>query len=41
MSPALPVDVVGLAFQDFEHNRGTLQVATEWELHPAIVTVLP
>jgi hypothetical protein len=41
LSPALPVDVVGLAFQDFEHNRGTLQVATEWELHPAIVTVLP
>jgi hypothetical protein len=38
---ALPVEVLGLAFQDFEHNRGTPQVATEWELHPAIVTVQP
>jgi hypothetical protein len=33
---ALPVDVVGMAFEDFEHNRGP--VATFWELHPAIVT---
>ncbi|HEU5402701.1 MAG TPA: hypothetical protein VFU86_15175, partial [Terriglobales bacterium] len=39
VTPALPADVVGLAFQDFEHNRGTKQVATTWELHPAIVTV--
>lgn len=36
---ALPVDVVGLAFEDFEHDRGP--VATLWELHPAIVTVQP
>lgn len=34
----LPVSVLGLAFQDFEHNRGSQFVATPWELHPAIVT---
>jgi hypothetical protein len=34
---ALPVDVVGMPFEDFEHDRGP--VATLWELHPAIVTV--
>jgi hypothetical protein len=34
---ALPVDVVGMAFEDFEHDRGP--VATLWELHPAIVTL--
>jgi hypothetical protein len=34
---ALPVDVVGMAFEDFEHNRGP--VATLWEIHPAIVTL--
>ena len=34
---ALAVDVVGMAFEDFEHNRGN--VATLWELHPAIVTL--
>ncbi len=39
VTPALPADVVGLAFQDFEHNRGTKYVATTWELHPAIVTL--
>jgi hypothetical protein len=39
VTPALPADVVGLAFQDFEHSRGTKYVATTWELHPAIVTV--
>jgi hypothetical protein len=39
VDPALPADVVGLAFQDFEHNRGTKFVATTWELHPAIVTL--
>jgi hypothetical protein len=38
---ALPVSVLGLAFQDFEHNRGTPQVASPWELHPAEVSVLP
>jgi hypothetical protein len=36
---ALPVDVLGMAFEDFDHNRGSLQVATIWELHPAIVTI--
>jgi hypothetical protein len=37
LSQALPVDVIGLAFEDFDHNRGA--VATLWELHPAIVTL--
>jgi hypothetical protein len=36
---ALPVAVLGMAFEDFEHNRGSAQVATLWELHPAIVTI--
>jgi len=34
---AMPGDVLGMAFEDFEHNRG--HVATLWELHPAIVTL--
>ncbi|HKV77931.1 MAG TPA: hypothetical protein VJP02_07325 [Candidatus Sulfotelmatobacter sp.] len=34
---ALPIDVVGMAFEDFEHDRGP--VATLWEIHPAIVTI--
>ena len=38
---ALPAEVVGMAFEDFEHNRGNGQVATLWELHPAIVNLLP
>ena len=37
----LAVDVVGMAFEDFEHDRGTTQVATLWELHPAIVNLHP
>jgi hypothetical protein len=37
---ALPVSVLGLAFRDFEHNRGSAEVGTPWELHPAEVTVL-
>jgi hypothetical protein len=36
---ALPADVLGLAFQDFNHPRGTSHVATVWELHPATVTL--
>src|SRR6266403_4970568 len=36
---ALPVDVLGMAFEDFDHSRGSAQVATIWELHPAIVTI--
>lgn len=35
----LLVDVLGVAFEDFEHNRGSAQVATVWELHPAVVTI--
>jgi hypothetical protein len=36
---ALPADIVGMAFEDFEHNRGSAQVTTLWELHPAIVNL--
>lgn len=36
---ALPVSVLGLAFRDFEHNRGSQEVGTPWEIHPAEVTV--
>src|SRR6266550_8124675 len=36
---ALPVDVLGMAFEDFDHNRGSVQVQPIWELHPAIVTI--
>jgi hypothetical protein len=35
----LAVTVQGLAFEDFEHTRGTALIATTWELHPAIVTL--
>jgi len=38
---ALPVQVLGMAFEDFDHNRGSAQVATIWELHPATVNLLP
>lgn len=37
---ALAVQVTGLAFEDFEHNRGSAQIATVWELHPAVVTLM-
>ena len=36
---ALPAEIVGMAFEDFDHNRGSAQVATIWELHPAVVTI--
>jgi len=38
----VPVSVLGLPFEDFEHpqQRGTPQVATLWEIHPAIITFL-
>ena len=43
---ALPADVTGLAFLDFDHEaiglgRGSAQVRTLWELHPAIVNIAP
>ena len=43
---ALPADVLGMAFEDFDHNavglqRGSPQVLTVWELHPATVNLLP
>ena len=37
----LPVEVLGMAFEDFDHSRGSAQVATIWELHPATVNLLP
>jgi len=42
----LPADVIGLAFLDFDHKaiglgRGSAQVKTLWELHPAIVNLAP
>jgi hypothetical protein len=36
---ALPVQVLGMAFEDFSHSQGSAHVATVWELHPAIVTI--
>ena len=39
LASAVPVDVLGTAFQDFNHPRGTAHVATVWELHPAVVTL--
>jgi hypothetical protein len=39
LSQPLPVSVIGLPFEDFEHNRGSAQVATVWEIHPAIATI--
>ncbi|MDP9162174.1 MAG: hypothetical protein M3O09_18360 [Acidobacteriota bacterium] len=46
LTPALPVSATGLAFLDFNHveiglTRGSAYVQTLWELHPAIVTLLP
>ena len=38
---ALRVEVLGMAFEDFDHNRGSVHVATIWELHPATVNLLP
>jgi hypothetical protein len=43
---ALSADVVGLAFLDFDHSaiglgRGSTQVGTLWEIHPATVTLKP
>ena len=40
LATPLPVQVVGLAFQDAEHLRGSNLVGTVWEIHPAIVTVI-
>jgi hypothetical protein len=39
LDPALPAEILGLAFQDNPHSRGTAQVATLWELHPAVITL--
>jgi hypothetical protein len=34
----IAVEVLGLPFEDFEHNRGGVHIATLWEIHPAEVT---
>jgi hypothetical protein len=34
----MAVEVLGLPFEDFEHNRGGVHIATLWEIHPAEVT---
>jgi hypothetical protein len=36
---AIPAQVTGLAFHDFNHPRGSAAVQTVWELHPAVVTL--
>ncbi len=45
LSPAIPVEVEGVAFRDQAHTvwfaRGSDRVKTLWEIHPAIVNVLP
>lgn len=38
---SIPVEVLGMAFDDYDHLRGSQFVATTWELHPAVVTLLP
>jgi hypothetical protein len=40
LAQPLPVSVLGLPFEDFEHGRGSPQVSTVWEIHPAIVILL-
>jgi hypothetical protein len=41
----VPVEIIGVAFRDQAHPvwfaRGSDKVATLWELHPAIVKLLP
>ena len=40
LAQPLPISVIGLPFEDFEHGRGSPQVATVWEIHPAIVQIM-
>ena len=39
LAQPIPVEVIGLAFQDSNHERGTQKLATVWELHPALVYI--
>lgn len=45
LSQPLPAEIVGTAFRDQSHpiwfSRGSDKVTTLWELHPAIVNLLP
>lgn len=38
---SIPVEVTGMAFDDYDHLRASKYVTTTWELHPAVVTILP
>jgi hypothetical protein len=40
LAQSLQVSVLGLPFEDFEHGRGSAQVSTLWEIHPAKVTII-
>jgi hypothetical protein len=35
-----PVSVRGLPYQDAKHKRGSVHVATVWEIHPAVLEPL-
>jgi hypothetical protein len=37
VSNPFPVSVRGLPYQDAKHKRGSVHVATVWEIHPAIL----
>lgn len=39
VAQSLRISVLGLPFEDFEHGRGSAQVSTLWEIHPAKVTI--
>ena len=45
LSPPLPVEIEGVAFRDQAHTvwfaRGSDRVKTLWEIHPAMVKMLP
>jgi len=40
VSSPFPVSVRGLPYQDAKHKRGSVHVATVWEIHPAILEPL-
>jgi hypothetical protein len=40
LAQSLRISLLGLPFEDFEHGRGSAQVSTLWEIHPAQVTIM-
>jgi hypothetical protein len=40
VATAFPVSVRGLPYQDAKHKRGSVHVATVWEIHPAVIEPL-